>query len=222
MTTRLDWGAVAEQLPLLGKGLVFTVEISAAGYALSLLVGLVVALLRRAPWRPISLFALAYTQVLRSISIYIYIIWVYFGLPVALGVRLTPFAASVVSLVLLHGAYMSEIYRAALAAVEHGQREAAKSLGLGRVATFCDVVLPQALRIAVPQLVNQFTMILKDSSVVALIGAGDLMYETIRGANLGFHSFEFYTTAGLIYLSIVLIVSGAATLLERRLRMGAS
>jgi His/Glu/Gln/Arg/opine family amino acid ABC transporter permease subunit len=222
MTTRLDWYAVLEQLPPLGKGLVFTLEISASGYALSLVVGLVVALMRRSRFLPLSGLAFAYTQFFRSISIYIYIIWVYFGIPVALGVRLSPFAASVVSLLLLHSAYMSEIYRAALDAVDLGQREAAQSLGLGRIMVFFEVVLPQALRIALPQLINQFTMILKDSSVVALIGAGDLMHETIRAANREFRSFEFYTTAGLIYLSIVLIVSGIASLIEHRMRLAFS
>ncbi len=220
MTARLNWGAVVEQLPRLGHGLVFTLEISASGYALALVVGLVVALLRRSSWRPVRLVAFGYTQLFRSLSIYIYIIWVYFGLPVALGVRLSPFAASVVSISFLHSAYLSEIYRATLDAVDAGQREAATSLGLGRIAIFFDVVLPQAFRIAVPQLINQFTMVLKDSSVVALIGAGDLMYETIRAANREFRSFEFYTTAGVIYLAIVLIVSGFAGLIERRMRRG--
>lgn len=220
MRSGLDWGAVLEQLPQLGKGLILTVQISLTGYVLALAVGLLVALLRMSSWWPVRSLAFAYTQVFRAISIYIYIVWIYFGVPVALGIRFTPFEASVIAILFLHSAYMSEIYRAALGAVDVGQKEAARSLGMGTVRTFLDVTLPQAVRIAIPQLVSQFTMVLKDSSVVALIGAGDLMYETIRAANRDFRSFEFYTTAALIYLSLVLIVSWMGNMLERRLRAG--
>ncbi len=222
MRYQLNWNAVLDQLPLLGKGLILSIEISLAAYIVSLAGGLLIALMRGAPFWPLRLIAFAYTQFFRAISVYIYIIWIYFGLAVALGINTSPFAASVISIALLHSAYMSEIYRAAIDAVPAGQRDAAQSLGLGRVWMFVEVVLPQALMIAVPQLVNQLTMIIKDSSVVALIGAKDLMAETIRAANLEFRSFEFYTTAAVIYLSIVLLVSWISALLERRMRVSVS
>lgn len=220
MNYQTDWTAVAAKLPLLLHGLVFTIQISITAYAISLIVGLVIGLARRSHWQLLKASAFAYTQFFRSISIYIYILWIYFGLPVILGINLTPFAASVASLVLLNSAYMSEIYRSAIAAIDVGQREAALSLGMGRIVTFFDVTLPQALRIAVPQLINQFTMIIKDSSVVAVIGAGDLMYQTIAAANLGLRSFEFYTTAAAIYLGMVTAVSWLGNTVERRLRVG--
>ena len=219
MNYQADWSAVWDKVPLLLHGLVFTVQISLTAYALSLVVGLVVGLARRSRWRPLRSIAFVYTQFFRSISIYIYILWIYFGLPVVLGINLSPFVASVVALVLLNSAYMSEIYRSAIAAIDVGQREAAVSLGMGRVTTFFDIVFPQALRIAVPQLINQFTMIIKDSSVVAVIGAGDLMYQTIAAANLELRSFEFYTTAALIYLAMVVAVSWIGNSVERRLKV---
>jgi His/Glu/Gln/Arg/opine family amino acid ABC transporter permease subunit len=222
MRYQLNWSAVLDQLPLLGKGLVLSIEISVAAYVISLVGGLVIALLRLSPWWPLRMLAFAYTQFFRAISVYIYIIWIYFGLAIALGINTSPFAASVISIALLHSAYMSEIYRSTIEAVPTGQRDAARSLGLGRIATLFDVILPQALMIAVPQLVNQLTMIIKDSSVVALIGAKDLMAETMRAANLEFRSFEFYTTAALIYLAMVLVVSSASVWLERRMRVSLS
>jgi His/Glu/Gln/Arg/opine family amino acid ABC transporter permease subunit len=216
----LDWHAVLYQLPLLSKGLVLSVEIALCAYFVSIVAGLLIALLRRSDWLPVWVFAFLYTQFFRSISVYIYIIWIYFGLAVALGIKLDPFSASVLAIALLHSAYVSEIFRAAIAAVPIGQREAARSLGLGRFRTFGDVVLPLAGRLALPQLVNQLTMIIKDSSVVSLIGAKDLMAETISAANLQFRTFEFYTTAALMYLAMVLLVSALSVLLERHLRVG--
>lgn len=220
MSYRTNWNAVVEQLPQLLKGLVFTIQISVTAYACALVVGLVVALCRLSPWTPLRLLAFGYTQFFRAISIYIYIIWIYFGLSAATGINLSPFAASVVAITLLHSAYMSEIYRAALQSVQEGQREAASSLGMSRVTTFFDVVLPQALAVAVPPLIVQSTMILKDSSVVALIGASDLMHETIRAANLEFRSFEFYSTAAAIYLSLVIGITALGRIVERNLRVG--
>jgi His/Glu/Gln/Arg/opine family amino acid ABC transporter permease subunit len=218
----LDWHVVLNQLPLLAKGLVLSVEIAMCAYFVSVVAGLLIALMRRSDWLPVWILAFLYTQFFRAISVYIYIIWIYFGLAVAAGIKLDPFTASVLAIALLHSAYVSEIFRAAIAAVPIGQRDAARSLGLGRIRTFTDVVLPQAMRVALPQLVNQLTMIIKDSSVVALIGAKDLMAETISAANREFRAFEFYTTAALIYLAMVLLVSAFSVLLERHLRVGVS
>ena len=222
MRYQLNWSAVLDQLPLLGRGLILSIEISIVAYIISLVGGLIIALLRLSPWWPVRVIAFVYTQFFRAISVYIYIIWIYFGLAVALGINTSPFAASIIAIALLHSAYMSEIYRSTIDSVPSGQRDAARSLGLGRIRTFFDVVLPQALMIAVPQLVNQLTMIIKDSSVVALIGAKDLMAETMRAANLEFRSFEFYTTAALIYLAMVLLVSWVSVWIERRLRVSLS
>jgi len=113
---------------------------------------------------------------------------------------------------------MAEIYRAAIQAIDPGQREAARSLGLGSVSTFATVIFPQAWRIAIPSLVNQFTDIIKDSSVVALIGAGDLMYQTIERVSFYQRPFEFYTAVAAIYLVMVVIVAQLAARLEKRLQ----
>jgi ABC-type amino acid transport system permease subunit len=113
---------------------------------------------------------------------------------------------------------MAEIYRAAIQAIDPGQREAARSLGLGTVGTFVNVVFPQAWRIAIPSLVNQFTDIIKDSSVVALIGAPDLMYQTVERVSFYQRPFEFYTTVAGIYFVMVVIVAQLAGRLEKRLQ----
>jgi len=160
---------------------------------------------------PIGLIGFVYIQVFRALS-------VYFGIAAAFGLNFDPITAGVISLTLLNSAYMAEIYRAAIQAIDPDQREAARSLGLGGIATFVNVVFPQAWRIAIPSLVNQFTDIIKDSSIVAVIGTPDLMYVMIERVSFYQRPFEFYTTVAGIYLVMVVIVAQLANRLEKRLQ----
>jgi His/Glu/Gln/Arg/opine family amino acid ABC transporter permease subunit len=214
-----DWSVVPKSIGILAEGLGYTLEISALSLLLAVVLGLPVALARMSRFRPLSLLAYAYIQVFRALTIYVYILFVYFGLAAFLGLNLSPLEAAVVSLTLLNSAYMAEIYRSAIAAIDAGQREAALSLGIGPVMTFGTVILPQAWRVAFPSLVNQFVDIIKDSSIVAVIGAGDLMYRTIVLVSFYQRPFEFYTTTGAIYVAVVVTVSRLAARLERRLRV---
>jgi His/Glu/Gln/Arg/opine family amino acid ABC transporter permease subunit len=217
LTYSYDWSVIPRSIAFFERGLQVTVRIALLSVVFSLVLGLVVALVRMVPG-PIGMIGFVYIQIFRALSLYVYILFVYFGLAAAFGLRFDPIQAGVISLTLLNSAYMAEIYRAAIQAIDPGQREAARSLGLGGIGTFTTVVFPQAWRIAIPSLVNQFTDIIKDSSVVALIGAPDLMYETIERVSFYQRPFEFYTTVGAIYLVMVVIVAQLANRLERRLQ----
>ncbi|HXF97110.1 MAG TPA: amino acid ABC transporter permease [Gaiellaceae bacterium] len=212
------WSVVSESIGEFGRGLLVTLELSALSLVLSLALGLVVALARLSPLAPLRLVAYGYVQIFRALSLYIYVLWIYFGLASAVGVNLSPLAAGVVALTALNSAYMAEIYRSALAAVDPGQREAALSLGFGRVRAFTTVTLPQAVRIAVPGLVNQFIDIVKDSSIIAIIGTLDLMGVANQLVSYYRAPFELYTLVAAFYLALVLSISAAATMLERRLQ----
>ena len=217
LTYSFDWSVTLKVLPFLAKGLEVTVKITLLSMALSLVLGLIVALVRMAPG-PIGLIGFVYIQVFRALSLYVYVLFIYFGLAAATHIDFDPITAGVVSLTLLNSAYMAEIYRAAILAVDPGQHEAARSLGLGSIATFASVTFPQAWRVAIPSLVNQFTDIIKDSSLVAAIGTPDLMYQTIdRNSNFQ-RPFELFTEVGVIYLAMVLIVAQLASRLEKRLQ----
>ncbi len=217
LTYSYDWSVIPRSVAFFERGLSVTVRIALFSVVFSLALGLVVALIRMAPG-PLGVIGFLYIQVFRALSLYVYILFIYFGVAAAIGLNLDPIPAGVVSLTLLNSAYMAEIYRAAIQAIDPGQREAARSLGLGGVQTFATVVFPQAWRIAIPSLVNQFTDIIKDSSVVALIGAPDLMYQTIERVSFYQRPFEFYTTVAGIYLVMVVIVAQLARRLERRLQ----
>lgn len=217
LTYTFDWSVIIKSLPFLERGIGVTVRITVFSIIFSLVLGLAVALVRMSPG-PLGLLGFAYVQVFRALSLYVYILFIYFGIAAVLHIDLDPFTAGIVALTLLNSAYMAEIYRSAIQAIDPGQREAARSLGLGSVSTFVNVVFPQAWRIALPSLVNQFTDIIKDSSVVALIGAGDLMYQTIERVSFYQRPFEFYTAVAGIYLVMVVIVAQLAAQLEKRLR----
>ena len=194
-----------------------TLELAALSTVLSLSLGLVVALCRMSGFRPLRYLAYIYIQLFRALSLYIYVLWIYFGIAAAVGVNFSPITAGVIALTMLNSAYMAEIYRSALGAVDRGQHEAAMSLGFGRRHRFFTIVFPQAFRIAFPSLVNQFVDIVKDSSIVAIIGTTDLMGVTNQLVSYYRAPFELYTLVAFFYLTIILVVSGAAALVERRL-----
>jgi His/Glu/Gln/Arg/opine family amino acid ABC transporter permease subunit len=213
-----QWSVVQDALPELWGGLRITLELSGLSLVLSLALGLVVALARMSPLPPLRVAAYGYIQVFRALSLYIYVLFIYFGIAGAFAINFSPLTAGVVALTFLNSAYMAEIYRSAIGAVDVGQREAAASLGFGRVAAFTTVVLPQAVRIAVPSLVNQFVDIVKDSSIIAIIGTSDLFGVTNRLVSYYRAPFELYTLVAVFYITLVLAISALAARLERRLR----
>jgi His/Glu/Gln/Arg/opine family amino acid ABC transporter permease subunit len=211
------WEVVPDSAGALAHGLRLTLELSAIAFALSLGLGLVVALCRLSPLWPLRALAYAYTQLFRALSLYVYVLFIYFGIAAVFGISLGTFAAGVVALTLLNSAYMAEIYRAAIQSVDSGQREAALALGLGHTRAFSSVIFPQATRVAVPGLVNQLVDIVKDSSIVAVIGLLDLMGTTIQLVSTQRAPFELYTATAVAYILLILLISAAAALLERRL-----
>jgi His/Glu/Gln/Arg/opine family amino acid ABC transporter permease subunit len=212
-----NWSVVLHAAPQLLTGLRITVEIAIMSMICALALGLLVALCRMSRIRMLSWAAFVYIQVFRALSLFIYILWVYFGLAIVSGINLTPLAAAVVCLTLLYSAYMAEVYRAAIGAIDVGQWETAKSLNLGAIRTMTAVVIPQAFRIAIPPLTNCLIDIVKDSSIVGIIGTTELMYTTVQLVSDHNHPFEFYTVTGAIYLAVVLCVVRGSSVLERRL-----
>jgi His/Glu/Gln/Arg/opine family amino acid ABC transporter permease subunit len=213
-----QWSVVSDALPELWHGLRVTLELSGFSVVLALGLGLVVALCRLSPVRPLRWAAYGYVQLFRALSLYIYVLWIYFGIAGAVGINFNPLTAGVIALTMLHSAYMAEIYRSALASVDRGQHEAAQSLGFSRVRGFSTVIFPQAVRVAVPSLVNQFVDIVKDSSIIAIIGTADLFGVTNRLVSFYRTPFELYTLVAAFYLVLVLLISALAAILERRLQ----
>jgi His/Glu/Gln/Arg/opine family amino acid ABC transporter permease subunit len=200
-------GLADQLLPVLWKGLVWTLQLTAAAYVLALPLGLVVALLRLAPYRPLSWLAASYVELLRGTPLLVQIFFAYFVLPAA-GLTLSAWAAGVAALGVNASAYIAEICRAGVLSVERGQSEAARSLGMNAAQAMRFVVLPQALRRMVPPLTNEAVAMLKDSSLVSVMGLTEL---TRAGQELAGR----YADPLAVWPMVALFYFGATFLLTR-------
>ena len=160
-----------------------------------------------------------YTSFFRGTPLLLQILLVYLGLP-QIGIVLTPIPAAVIALSLCYGAYSAEIFRAGILAVPHGQREAARALGLRESLIMWLVVLPQAMRLIIPPLGNQFIAMLKDSSLVSVLGAWELMYMARTHGRAEFKYMEMLIAAALIYWGMSAVFELVQSRIERRFGKG--
>ena len=210
------WDFVFDRWELLAKGLGMTLYISALGMVLALALGLLIAFMRMSRFAPFRWFAQGYINVFRAIPLFVFIIWMYYGLPIVIGVDFDPITAGVLCLALQYAGWLAEIYRSGIGAIGKGQREAALSLGLTRFQTFMDVIFPQAFRIMLPPMGNNFVGMLKDSSLVGVIGVFELVRQAQLAVSQTFRPFEFYTAIAIIYILLTQILSQGVSILERR------
>jgi polar amino acid transport system substrate-binding protein len=203
-------------LPMLLKGAVVTVEISVLAMALAIVYGLALALLRLYGIAPLRWGAAAYTEVIRGTPLLIQLYLIYYGLP-NVGIRLNAFVAAVLGLGLNYAAYEAENYRAGIQAVPRGQMEAALSLGMPRWLALRAVVLPQAIRVVIPPVTNDFIALFKDSSLVSVITMVELtkVYGMLALTTYDFMGLGLMTAA--IYFGLSYPVSLIARRLERKL-----
>lgn len=213
----LDFGVVWRNLPTLLWAVRYTLLVAVAGFVLAVVAGLAVALLRRSRVRPVAWLAFLYTNVFRGAALYVLLVWLYFGIAAAADITLGALTAGILTLALLNSAYLAEVFRAAIDAVDRGQTEGALAMGLTRAQAFRSVVAPQALRVALPAAGNHLVDAVKDSSILLVIAVPELMSETARLADLEFRPFEFYSAGAGIYLVLVYAVSALFARLERRL-----
>ncbi|MBN9236631.1 MULTISPECIES: amino acid ABC transporter permease [Phyllobacteriaceae] len=203
----------------IGWGLLRTLAYTVASFAGAAVLGLVLALMRLNRLRLVRLPAALYTEVFKNVPLLAIIFVTYFGLP-SVGVKLSVFAAGVLSLVLFYAAYLSEIFRAAIAGIHSGQNEAAQALGLGRGTTFGHVVLPQALRLALPGTNTMFVDLLKSTSLLVTISAAELMTQAQLIASETFRALEVYLVIAAIYFAVCYPLSQSLLWLERTIQAG--
>jgi polar amino acid transport system permease protein len=209
-----------DYLPALRDGLIKSLEYAAAGFVGAVIVGMLIALLRTNPRRLLRFPAAVYTELFKNVPLLAIIFITYFGLASA-GIRLDAFQAGTLSLVIFYGAYLSEIFRAALVGVHSGQREAAEALGLSKLTTFTHVIFPQALRLALPGTGTMFVDLLKSTSLLVVISAAELMSQAQLIASETFRALEVYIVISAIYFAVCYPLSQLLLFLERRVRAGA-
>lgn len=215
MAYQLDPSIIIKHLPLFLKGVFLTVEISFFAILIGLPIGILAAVGRTSRFKILNLVGAVYVEVFRNTPLLIQIFIIFFGLP-GIGIKLSPYVSGLIALVLYVGAYNTEVIRAGLEAVPRGQIEAAKSLGLTGVQTFLYVIIPQTLRISLPALGNNWVALVKNSSLVSVIGMVELTWVALDLNALTFRSFELFGAATIFYLMLIFILINIQSYVERR------
>ena len=205
-------------LKFLLSGLEQTVLMSFTAIAISVVVGLAVALPGMAASKGWRRFNRVYVEVVRAVPILVLLLWVYYGLPQIMGITIGVFGAGVIALALSDSAFQAEIFRAGIQSINRGQYEAAHTLSLSYVDTMRFVILPQAIKRILPALGNQFVYMLKMSSLVSVIGMQELTRKANELVVTEYRPLEIYTILVLEYLVLILAVSGVFRWLESRMQ----
>jgi His/Glu/Gln/Arg/opine family amino acid ABC transporter permease subunit len=216
---------IREVSPLLMRGMIITIETTIVALIIAIFLGLIACLSGMSKFIVPRLIAKGYIWVIRGTPLLVQIFFVYFGVPQLLqslgfNFRLTPFVAGVITLSLNAGAYIAEIFRGGIEAIDHGQMEAARSLGLSHYRAMFRIILPQAVRVSAPSLVNQFIISLKDTSIISIISLADIVYQAKIYIGRTMQSFATWTIVGLFYLVIITVLSQISTHIEKRLDYG--
>lgn len=211
-----NWNLIVDSLPLLLQGAWITVEITAMSVGCGFLIGMFVSLANLSSLLPVRLLAKCYVDIIRGTPLLVQIFLIYFALPMITGERIEPFIAAVTACSINSGAYVSEIFRAGIQSIDKGQMEAGRSLGMSWGQTMRYIIMPQAFKRIIPPLGNEFIAMLKDSSLVSVIGFEEL---TRRGQLIiakTYGSFEIWSTVAIIYLIMTVTISQLVSYLERR------
>jgi His/Glu/Gln/Arg/opine family amino acid ABC transporter permease subunit len=212
------WAFVAENWRELLDGLVNTLKVSAIAMAGAFLIGVVLGAARAFRIPVVSQLAAVYVEVIRNTPILVQIFMVYFALP-QIGIRLDAFTAAWVAVTIWGGAFNTENFRAGFEAVPQRYREAGLALGFSPFATFLNVTLPIGGRISLPSSINTYISVVKNTSLMYVIGYPELTTTAINIANLTLETLEALTVLGIVYLTLVWSLSAAIRLLEARLAL---
>ena len=213
---QFNFDLVVNSFPLLLVGAGVTIKITALSVALGVVIGLFVGIARISRIKILRVLAAIYVDFFRGTTLLVQIFLVYFALPVITGQRVDPFVAAIGSCGINSGAYVAEIFRAGIQSIDKGQMEAGRSLGMTWVQTMRYIIVPQAFKRVIPPLGNEFIALVKDSSLVSVIGFEEL---TRRGQLIiakTYGSLEIWISVAVIYLAMTLTISRFVAYLERR------
>ena len=209
-----------QSMPSLLKGLGVTLQLTVASLLIAIVLGMVTCFFKISKIKILDIIATIYVDAIRGTPLMVQAFFLYFGLTGAFGFKLGNFPAAVIILSLNAGAYLSEIFRSGIEAVNKGQMEAARSLGLPYHSAMVKVILPQAIRIVIPSVGNQFIITLKDTSILSVIGLGELMKASNLIVSRTFRGFEIYGVAAIMYFIVIFILTKVLKAIERRLANG--
>ena len=205
-------------LKFLLSGFTTTIFISVVSILFSIVLGLVVAIPSLAKSKFLTYLNVGYVEIVRAIPLLVLILWIYYGLPIMTGISFSPFMSGIIALSISESAFQAEIFRAGINSIKKAQWEAGSSLGLNFFRKLRLVILPQAIKNILPAIGNQFVYVLKMSSLVSIIGIGDLTRKANELVVTTYRPLEIYTFLILEYLVLILIVSYFVRRLENKLK----
>ena len=205
-------------LKFLLSGFTTTIFISVVSILFSIILGLVVAIPSLAKSKFLTYLNVGYVEIVRAIPLLVLILWIYYGLPIMTGISFSPFMSGIIALSISESAFQAEIFRAGINSIRKPQWEAGSSLGLNFFKKLRLVILPQAIRNILPAIGNQFVYVLKMSSLVSIIGIGDLTRKANELVVTTYRPLEIYTFLILEYLILILLVSYFVRKLEKKLK----
>lgn len=214
----LNFTPFIPSIPYILQGVVVTLQIVILAAVLGLVLGTILSLCKISSVKVLGWIANAYTSIFRGTPMVLQLMIIYFGSPEILGYQIAPYTAAVLSFGLNSGAYVSEVIRAGILAVDKGQREAALALGIPYGKMMWDIILPQALKNILPAIMNELITLTKESAIVTTIGVMDVMRRAYQVGSDNYSFFEPLLIAGGIYYLMVIILSFFGRLLEGRMR----
>lgn len=209
--------------PLLANGLRMTAFIAVVSIALAMVVGIFVCLMNISKFKVLRAIVKFYIWIIRGTPMLVQAFYIYFAMPQLIQALVNPnfridvVTASIITLTLNAGAFLSEIFRGSIQSVDKGQMEAARSLGVSYSASMAKIIIPQAVRICLPSLVNQCITSLKDTTIMYAVGLPEVMNQAKVYVGRTFESFATYTLVALIFLALTSILAAISSYLEKRL-----
>ena len=205
-------------LKFLISGFTTTIYISVVSILISMIIGFIVAVPSLAKSKYLTYLNIGYVEIVRAIPLLVLILWIYYGLPIMMGISFSPFVSGIIALTISESAFQAEIFRAGINSISKGQHEVSESLGMDFWKKMRFVILPQAVKVVLPAMGNQFVYVLKMSSLVSIIGIGDLTRKANELVTTTYRPLEIYTFLILEYLILILVVSYFVRKLENKLK----
>ncbi|MBR3327019.1 MAG: amino acid ABC transporter permease [Atopobiaceae bacterium] len=208
-----------ESLPLLLDGLKLTLQLAFVSLAIAMVLGIIASLMGMSKNPILRAINSAFVAIIRGTPLLVQGFFIYFGITGLLNIRISAFMAGVIALSLNAGGYLSEIFRGGIQAVDPGQREAARSLGLSARQTTWRIIIPQAIRICIPSVVNQWCITIKDTSIISVIGLAELTKVGQQIIARTYRSFEVWIMVGIMYFVVIYLLTILARVVEKKVSL---
>ncbi len=207
-------------LPSLTSGILVTIKISVISLFLAVILGIIFGIFSISKSKVLKGISTVYLYIIRGTPLMVQALFIYFGIAPLIAKRSDPIICAIIALTLNAGAYMSEIFRAGIQAVDNGQMEASRSLGLSYLTTMRKVILPQAVKVMIPSIINQFIVTIKDTSILSVISIRELTASGQIIVARNFKPMETYAIVAMMYFILITALSLLSMYVERRLHRG--